>query len=103
VSRPYPSSRRWLRQAAHVLTAVAEKPLYARVDGISRGGAFLLMELELIEPNLFLEFGDGAPAKFAPGDLQKGANCQALTAKLRDVQKKRFERRVAAISRRAWQ
>jgi glutathione synthase/RimK-type ligase-like ATP-grasp enzyme len=54
-----------VRQAAHVLTAVSEKPLYARVDGISRGGAFLLMELELIEPNLFLELGDGATAKFA--------------------------------------
>jgi glutathione synthase/RimK-type ligase-like ATP-grasp enzyme len=60
-----------VRQAAHVLTAVTEKPLYARVDGISRGGAFLLMELELIEPNLFLECGDGATATFATAIVGK--------------------------------
>ena len=62
-----------VRQAAHVLTAVTETPLYARVDGISRGGAFLLMELELIEPNLFLELGDGATAKLARS-IVDGAN-----------------------------
>lgn len=54
-----------VRQAAAVLAAAPEKSLYARVDGITRGGAFLLMELELIEPNLFLEFGKGATERFA--------------------------------------
>lgn len=53
------------RQAGRVLDAVAETPLYARVDGIERGGAFLLMELELIEPNLFFELGAGAAERFA--------------------------------------
>lgn len=52
-------------QAAHVIRTLSETPLYARVDGIERGGAFLLMELELIEPNLYLEFGDGAARRFA--------------------------------------
>ena len=47
-------------QAAHAIEVLPETPLYARVDGIARGDAFLLMELELIEPNLFLEFGAGA-------------------------------------------
>ncbi|MCH7415212.1 glutathione synthetase [Belliella sp. R4-6] len=32
----------------------AKGTLYARVDGVWRGGEFLLMELELIEPYLFL-------------------------------------------------
>lgn len=52
-------------QAAHVLGGLAEPPLYARVDGIARGGAFLLMELELIEPNLFLGYSEGAAERFA--------------------------------------
>jgi glutathione synthase/RimK-type ligase-like ATP-grasp enzyme len=52
-------------QAEHVLRALPEPPLYARVDGIERGGAFLLMELELIEPNLFFEFGAGSAERFA--------------------------------------
>lgn len=47
-------------QARAVLRALPEIPLYARVDGIARESAFLLMELELIEPNLFLEFSNGA-------------------------------------------
>lgn len=52
-------------QAGNVLAALPETPLYARVDGIERGGAFLLMELELIEPNLFFEFGAGSAESFA--------------------------------------
>jgi len=52
-------------QAARVLTTLDEMPLYARVDGVARGSAFLLMELELIEPNLFLAYGDGAADRFA--------------------------------------
>ena len=52
-------------QAAAVLRALPEVPLYARVDGIARESAFLLMELELIEPNLFLEFGSGAAERLA--------------------------------------
>lgn len=52
-------------QAAAVLRALPEVPLYARVDGIARESAFLLMELELIEPNLFLELSAGADQRFA--------------------------------------
>jgi len=52
-------------QAEHVLRVLPERPLYARVDGIARGRAFLLMELELIEPNLFLGENDGAADRFA--------------------------------------
>jgi len=40
-------------------------PLYARVDGIVRDDQFVLMELELIEPNLFLANAAGAVDRFA--------------------------------------
>ena len=54
-----------IEQAARVLSVLSERPLYARVDGIARGSAFLLMELELIEPNLFLAESDGAVDRLA--------------------------------------
>ncbi len=37
-----------------LMQAFAKETLYARVDGVWRGDEFLLMELELIEPYLFL-------------------------------------------------
>jgi len=52
-------------QAAAALTALDEVPLYARVDGVVIDGRFVLMELELIEPNLFLSLGRDAPARLA--------------------------------------
>jgi glutathione synthase/RimK-type ligase-like ATP-grasp enzyme len=52
-------------QAARALTALPETPLYARVDGVARDTTFLLTELELIEPNLFLEHAPGATDRFA--------------------------------------
>jgi glutathione synthase/RimK-type ligase-like ATP-grasp enzyme len=62
-------------QAKAVLNVLPTKPLYARVDGIDRGDAFLLMELELIEPNLFLELGPGSAERLA----------SALAARLRNA------------------
>ncbi len=38
---------------------------YARVDGVMRGGEFVLMELELLEPRLYPEMGTGATERFA--------------------------------------
>lgn len=59
------ASRALVEQAAHVLRALDEVPLYARIDGIARDEAFLLMELELIEPNLFLEHSPDAADRLA--------------------------------------
>jgi hypothetical protein len=42
-----------------------EPSVYARVDGVIESGQFLLMELELIEPALFLESHPAAPSRFA--------------------------------------
>ncbi len=48
------------------LAALSEKPLYARVDIIPDvNGALRLLELELIEPSLFLKLAEGASAKMA--------------------------------------
>ena len=58
-----------------VIEALPDTPLYARVDGVARSDEFLLMELELIEPNLFLELSPEAPRRFA----------SALAARLRDA------------------
>jgi hypothetical protein len=54
-----------VEQARGVIEALPEVPLYARVDGIVRGEAFLLMELELIEPNLFFDIAPGSAERFA--------------------------------------
>lgn len=42
-----------------------EVPLYARVDGVNRDGEFILMECELIEPGLFLNFTQDGAQNFA--------------------------------------
>lgn len=54
-----------VEQARAVLAAAGDDLLYARVDGIRRGDDFLLMELEINEPTLFLAMSPGAPARFA--------------------------------------
>jgi len=53
---------RLIEQAAEL---VKPEWLFARVDGIDRGGRFLLMELELTEPVLFFHAHPAAPARFA--------------------------------------
>ncbi len=52
-------------QAAEALKLVAAAPLYARVDGVVRDGVLRVMELELVEPELFLRAHPEAPARFA--------------------------------------
>lgn len=45
--------------------------LYIRVDGVVRGEQFIIMELELIEPGLFIAFDEGAAARFAYAILSR--------------------------------
>jgi glutathione synthase/RimK-type ligase-like ATP-grasp enzyme len=54
-----------IAQAAAFLEGIDGPLVYARVDGVVRGGRLLLMELELTEPSLFLELVPGAAARFA--------------------------------------
>ena len=55
------------REAAEaVLATIDESLLYARVDLIrSQNGQPVLMEIELVEPDLYLDFGPSAGANFA--------------------------------------
>lgn len=63
-----------IEQAARVLRSLPEVPLYARVDGVTRGDEFLLMELELIEPNLFFDTSPNSAARFATAIAQRLRN-----------------------------
>ncbi len=54
-----------LIQARDAAIAGPRPWLYARVDGVRRGGELLVIELELIEPLLFLSYAPGAARKFA--------------------------------------
>ncbi|UJP64532.1 ATP-grasp domain-containing protein [Mongoliitalea daihaiensis] len=51
---PFEPSLEELTQIKTYVDTFAQDTLYARVDGVWRAGEFLLMELELIEPYLFL-------------------------------------------------
>lgn len=55
-----------LAAGAAALQAIGAAPLYARADFVrANGGGFWLMELELIEPSLYLRTDPGAPRRFA--------------------------------------
>jgi hypothetical protein len=54
-----------VNQARKILNYISSPLLYARVDGLIQGDQFLLMELELIEPHLFLDLYPPAAEKFA--------------------------------------
>lgn len=54
-----------LAQASQIMTETKRDLLYARVDGIVLEDKLHLMELELIEPRLYLKWGKGAPERFA--------------------------------------
>ncbi len=53
--------------ASHVLAQLEEVPLYARVDVVLLHGAPALMELELVEPSLFLTAAPGAAQRLVEG------------------------------------
>jgi len=73
-------------QAAAMLEAVPEgierAPLYARVDACEVNGELLLMELEIIEPQLFFKCDPHAPARFADAVVRalRGAGVTDATA-----------------------
>ena len=57
--------RRLLDDAERVIAAAPCDPVYARVDGVEREGRLVLMELELIEPHLFLGWDAEAADRLA--------------------------------------
>lgn len=56
-----------LDQTNQIAATVAQvrDSLYCRIDAIARDGKLVLMELELIEPELFLGLAEGAAERFA--------------------------------------
>lgn len=54
-----------IRLARHALAALEVPTLYARVDCVAVGGSPVLMELEVLEPDLYLSLDELAPARFA--------------------------------------
>jgi len=52
-------------QAEHILTAIDEPWLYARVDAVEIDGRLVLMELEMTEPSLFFELCPEAATRMA--------------------------------------
>ncbi len=56
-----------LGQADEIAATVPQihKSLYCRIDAVERAGKLVLMELELIEPELFLGLADSAAGRFA--------------------------------------
>jgi glutathione synthase/RimK-type ligase-like ATP-grasp enzyme len=55
--------------ASRALEVSGQETLYARVDGVVRSGRLELMELELVEPSLFLETSPGAVQRFTAAIL----------------------------------
>jgi glutathione synthase/RimK-type ligase-like ATP-grasp enzyme len=63
-AEPIIADEKIIEQAAKILNSIDEPLLYARVDGLVLNGDFYLMELELIEPVLFVEQGEHACENF---------------------------------------
>jgi glutathione synthase/RimK-type ligase-like ATP-grasp enzyme len=61
-----------IEDARRVLSAVAAPLLYARVDGVERDGRFVLMELEINEPFLYIGSSSGAAERFADAIGRRG-------------------------------
>jgi glutathione synthase/RimK-type ligase-like ATP-grasp enzyme len=67
IIRAVPAEAELLAAGAAALRAIGEPPLYARADFVRAvgGSGFWLMELELIEPALYLRMDPLAPMRFA--------------------------------------
>ena len=53
------------------LDALAETPLYVRIDFVRHRGRLLLMELELIEPSLYFPYDAESPRRFAEATVRR--------------------------------
>jgi glutathione synthase/RimK-type ligase-like ATP-grasp enzyme len=60
-----------VEQGYRAVEATGQASLYARVDGCVVDGRFVLMELELIEPDLFLRAHPAAPQRLAAALLRR--------------------------------
>lgn len=61
----------WVAEAARMLAVAAPGQLYARVDCVPLDGKLHLMELEVVEPQLFFTLAPEAAARFADVLLER--------------------------------
>jgi len=67
----YTPSSEQIEMAATFLQLVPEVPTYARIDVVMRSARMVLMEIEVIDPMLFLGWEPAAAARFADAILRK--------------------------------
>jgi glutathione synthase/RimK-type ligase-like ATP-grasp enzyme len=60
-----------VEQGAMALRTLPELPLYARVDGVMRDGALIVIEIEVLEPALFMEFDPPSAERFAEATVKR--------------------------------
>lgn len=60
-----------ISEAKEILAAIENPLLFARVDVIHRPQGAVLIELEIIDPMLFLGYSEGAPERFARAIVDK--------------------------------
>jgi glutathione synthase/RimK-type ligase-like ATP-grasp enzyme len=73
-----------IAQARLCIAHAPALPVYARVDGVVKDGKFLLMELEIFEPLMFLSSHSEAPARFARA-IANQLGAHARVRPVRDV------------------
>jgi len=56
-----------IETAEHILSLISGDLLYARVDGLMQNGRFILMELELLEPDLYFDAHPEASNRYTQG------------------------------------
>lgn len=59
------------RQGGACLATLPTMPLYARVDGIVRDGVLIVIEVELLEPALFMDFDPPSAERFAEATMKR--------------------------------
>jgi glutathione synthase/RimK-type ligase-like ATP-grasp enzyme len=68
---PEMPSRSVTEQGAAALRTLPEVPLYARVDGVVRDGQLIVIEVEVLEPSLFLDFDPASAERFAAATIAR--------------------------------
>lgn len=58
-------------QGAACLATLPGMPLYARVDGVVRDGVLIVIEVEMLEPALFMEFDPPSAERFAEATMKR--------------------------------
>ena len=71
VAAAAPAPERAVATAHRVLSLLPAPALYARIDGVETRDGFLLMEVEVNEPGLFLSLGPGAAERLAEAVIRR--------------------------------